>query len=292
MDLNEYQADWFLRYGHICRKRQTDQQKARFIHSLLIDLQQIRSDIRIVEARNVDSNGVLSRNIYVGDVKNASVIYATYYDTPHYHLGPYFFMNRAKQSRQTLVLNFISSLGLILIGVVFTLKIAIPYMSRDEHLWYTWGIMATSYFGITWLIGKLATGIPSRYTLIRNTSSLLWLLNFISLNKSSHIAFAFLDNGVTNEHGLQSLLISTQRRAKIVHFDSVGANAPLYVETNGRLQVLDEAIHQYQHGLIRVMAGQAEGQTIRLSQSMLKDTNLNQNNLNLLTKLFTKEDEK
>lgn len=243
MESDEYKADLFVRYNHFINKRVTFKQKTAFIRSLMTEFQMIDSEIKVVELREKETRTSLSRNIYIGDVKNADVIIATYYDSPLYHFGPYYILDRIKQQNNTLLFNGLVSSILLLSGVLFTLQITnkiLPHglVNPDWRVLLGIGFV---YLLLTFLIGAFAKGIGRRRNAIRNNSTIIYLIDKIlqTGKLSPKIAYAFLDNGVTNERGLYGLREFVKEGSKILYLDSIGSSEELrYIyEASGEFEV-------------------------------------------------------
>ncbi|HEL1584753.1 TPA: hypothetical protein TXJ06_001492 [Streptococcus suis] len=231
MESDEYKADLFVRYNHFINKRVTFKQKTAFIRSLMTEFQMIDSEIKVVELREKETRTSLSRNIYIGDVKNADVIIATYYDSPLYHFGSYYILDRIKQQNNTLFFNGLVSSILLLSGVLFTLQITnkiLPHglVNPDWRVLFGVGFV---YLLLTFLIGTFAKGIGRRRNVVRNNSTIIYLIDKIlrTGKLSPKIAYAFLDNGVTNERGLYGLRESVKEGSKILYLDSIGSSEEL-----------------------------------------------------------------
>lgn len=258
MDLNEINPDIIARYKYILKKRMSDRQKKKFIVSLIKDLSIKRDDIHVIETTHHNSKNAFSRNIYVGDVESAEWIIATYYDTYAAHLGSFTFNNISQQKQKTLLFNLISSLLLMVIGIIFTVYITVPFIDKaiENSNWLLIGFIVVFYIIISWAIGKVAKGIASRHTWIRNSATVVFLINDI-LNQSENkrIAYAFVDNGTTNEQGLESLLNSVNKNSKILYLDSIGAKADLTVSKDNNISLLKKST-VFSAGINKIYPGQ------------------------------------
>lgn len=250
MGLSEYKEDLFVRYNHFLNKRVTFKQKTAFIRSLMVEFQSMASDIKVVELREKGTRTSLARNIYVGDVKTADVIIATYYDSPLYHLGPYYILDKKRQQNSTLLFNGLVSTVLLLLGIVFTLQVTNKFLPRgiDTVSWGTLIGIGSVYLLLTYLISIFSKGVGRRRNVIRNNSTIVYLIDRILQNKkeTKKIAYAFLDNGVTNERGLYGLKESVKENSKILYLDSIGSAEELQViyEDEGEFKPKDTIFTQ------------------------------------------------
>jgi hypothetical protein len=265
MGLSEYKEDLFVRYNHFLNKRVTFKQKTNFIRSLMVEFQSRASDIKVVELREKGAKTSLARNIYVGDVKTADVIIATYYDSPLYHLGPYYILDKKKQQNSTLLFNGLVSSILLLAGIVFTLQVTNKLLPRglDTVDWKLLVGIGFAYLLLTFLIGLFSKGIGRKHNVIRNNSTLIYLIDRILQKKtaSKKIAYAFLDNGTTNDRGLEGLKKSIKQNSKLLYLDSIGSAEELHVvyERQNDVEVRDD--HSLtQNGVYRVFPAQKGAQ--------------------------------
>lgn len=284
MDQNETFKDWMVRYQHLLKKRHSKKQKERFLNALLIDLSRIRKDIQVVEARVGKKQPVVSRNVYVGNVKKAKTIVATYYDTPSSYFGPYHFFDVDAQRQRTLLYNIVFSVILFVIGVLFTWQVVPPVLANYSGLSWPLALIVIFYFGLLYLLGYFSKGRPNKNNLIRNTSSVLLLLQLITKTRSKNIAFAFVDNGCTNENGLQILKAKKARHAQLFYLDSVGAEADLHVFSDDLSEITEnKAKHEE---FVRIIAGDFSGKHWLLSKEKLQAKTLNEENMKKLLEYF------
>lgn len=288
MDLDERETDFFVRYHFLHGVRHSDQQKERFINSLLKDLLAVRDDIKVIEARQKDSKRLISRNIYVGDVKKATTIIASYYDTPAFHIGSYFLLDKKKQERATLLTNLGLACALMLVGVILSMAVILPLLGKGTLM--AWIVAILFYGGLSWLIGYVSRGCDKWKNLIRNTSSLLWLLEAVRTCKDPNIAFAFVDNGVTNDHGLFSLQQSVQKKAKLIYLDSIGAPTDLWIRYQEEIEPLVDQVGFQKAGLYRVFAANQQDGDYYLSKNQLNQRTIEQTNFRRLSKLLRVEE--
>ncbi len=221
--------DWYLRYGFILDRRFTGKQKEKFIRSLITDVTSIHMNLKTDQFR-LSEKGEENTNIYVGNVEKADQIICTYFDTPSLHLGGYHFFDKSINKRNTLTVNFTLSVIWLILGVLLTMYVAIPifntYGLTDIRPIFL--IVVFIFYFI--LLNKFSRGIAKRKNLVRNSSSILSLLDFMDNNrngKKNKIAYAFLDSGVTNDQGLDRL--KEISKGKILFLDSIGSENGLYL---------------------------------------------------------------
>lgn len=250
MGLSEIREDLIIRYNHFLNKRVTFKQKTDFIRSLMVEFKEFSSGLKVVELREKGRKTSLARNVYVGDVKNADVIIATYYDSPLKHLGPYYVLDKQKQRNNTLIFNGLMASILLMIGIVFTLNVTGEYISYGDGD-IRWGIFlcfALIYLILIYFIGLFSKGIGRNRNFVRNNSTVVYMINKIlnGTGESNKIAYAFLDNGVTNERGLLGLKESVKLKSKIIYLDAIGAKGELrYLYENNAQFLLTENFERY-----------------------------------------------
>ncbi len=292
MQQNERLKDWLFRYQYIYRIRRTEKNKRRFLSALVSDISGMREDVQVIEYNR--HKKYASRNVYVGDIEKADQIICTYYDTPPKSFGPYVLFNRKEQGKQTTSLVLISSILMILLGIVGTL-IYMRYAADAFNLAsFRTAFIALAYGIYFFLLGKVTKGLTNRKTLIRNTSSVLALLALISETKGNKTAFAFIDEGSFGESGLEALGTSPKKKTKIFLLDSVGANAPLHVLGNdfskekvSELRIDHPTSDQSVNYIFSARTAEKESKTrFYLDKSDLSQKNLNMENLTKVVELF------
>ncbi|MGM0213720.1 hypothetical protein IGI42_001261 [Enterococcus sp. AZ109] len=289
MEQNEKFSDWLFRYQYVYRVRRTTKQKRRFITALATDIAKMREDIQIIEYNR--NKKYVANNVYVGDIKKADRIICTYYDTPPQSFGPYHLFDRKKQSKGTTGFILVSALITLLAGLIATLAyMRIAPNAFDLSAPST--IIAALFFGgYFFLLSKVAKGLSNRNTLIRNTSSILALLQLIDEVKNKKVVFAFLDEGAYGEVGLDVMQESTKPSAKIFFLDSVGAHTDLHFIGKGisseRLQQLDIQPHLGKSSINYLFgATVSEDTDYVLEKDELKQKTLNLANVEKIIQLF------
>lgn len=284
-------TDWYVRYNSIMRKRYTKRQKDRFLQSLAADIKPFRSDVKVDTFKLHEKDSVEYKNLYVGDIKKADTIICTYYDTPVAHLGPYHFFDVEHRKKNSVKIILLSSISYILFGLLFTWLIGIPVFETYSFLSLPY-LFCILFYGLYFLfLGRVTKGWPRKDNLMRNTSSLLAQLLGIQQNQNNRTAFAFVDAGCTNEAGLEKLINSS--KGNVYHFDSIGTDKPLYqVMSNRKLAVAGDEVESVEvpeidnNRLVRVISGEKENNRFWLNQGDLKQSRLNDTNMNKATALM------
>ena len=220
--------DRLARYSFMYRSRNSNKEKTRFLKALVTDISQVRKDISVIEYSNQKKDS--ARNVYVGDIEKADQIVCTYYDTPPAHWGDYVLFDRKKQEKQTTKAVLCTSLIWVFLGILGTLL----YMKLVSAPFVLFSVqtlcLALIYGGYFIILSKLSKGAWNRKNLIRNTSSVLCLMQMLTENKNQKkVAYAFIDEGCYGERGLDVLMSSLKNNAKVYYLDSIGADATLNV---------------------------------------------------------------
>lgn len=226
--MDDILKDRIARYSFMYRSRNSNKEKTRFLKALVADISQVRKDISVIEYSNQKKYS--TRNVYIGDIENADQIFCTYYDTPPTHLGDYIFFDRGKQQKQTTKAVLYTSIMWVLVGIIGTLL----YMKLITAPFVLFSLqtlcLVAIYGGYFFILSKLSKGMLNRKSLIRNTSSVLCLLQMLTENKNKKkVAYAFIDEGCYGEQGLDFLMKSIKKSAKVYYLDSIGADATLNV---------------------------------------------------------------
>ncbi|SEL06385.1 hypothetical protein SAMN04488700_0803 [Carnobacterium iners] len=292
MQQNEKFKDWLFRYQYIYRIRSTDKSKGRFLSALVTDISEMREDVQVVEYNRHKKYAL--RNVYVGNIEKADRIICTYYDTPPKSYGAYELFNLKEQKKRTLSFILVSSILMILLGIVGTL-VYMQYATNAFDLTSFSTILIVLIYGIYFLLlGKVAKGLPSRKTLVRNTSSILALLEIISETKDEKTAFAFIDEGSFGEVGLEALSASHKEKATMFILDSIGSEAPLHISGNdfskkkvAELKIDHPSSNQNFNYVFsaRILEKESES-NYYLEKSDLKRKTLNMQNLTKVVELF------
>lgn len=274
MDQQELIKDWYIRYHSIFKSRYTNARKSKFLQSLEADIKQFRDDVKLDHFKFYEKNAAEYRNLYVGNIKKAKVVFSTYYDTPSQHIEAYEFFNIEERKRKKTKLILLTSMIYLLIGLAVTWFIAMPVFQNYET--FTWQFI-TMVLGILvyfFFFGKITKGWPNRQNLVQNTSSVLVLLLAISqLRKNRRVAYAFLDAGSLNDGGLDRLKEETT--AKIYHLDSIGSQQELHLLSSD-------------NNLSHLISAQKVDNSYQLSLEDLRSLQLNETNMNQVLAIIEK----
>lgn len=212
--------EWFIRYTRIFNKRYTSKQKSLFLEAVVSDLKGIRDDVKVhTYIRDKGPKGP-GRNVYVGRLKKADMIICTYYDTPLIYKGDYAFFDKASQKKKTVLVQVVLSTIYLILGILLASLLTALQLST---------FLLVVFYGL-YLIGllKITRGIAENHTDIRNSSSLLVVLQCAMLIKQPTVAFALVDNGCGNESGLDKVLSLKKKGTPVYCLDSIGSDLPLY----------------------------------------------------------------
>lgn len=285
MSQKEQIKDWLLRYGALLKKRYTRKQKDRFLDSLTADLHPVREDIELTSFNRYEDDKQTYRNLYVGDLNKAKKVICTYYDTPAALLGSYSFFEIDSQKRKTTLSIIGTSVIWFIVGLLFTILIGIPTFQNNDFFSFQSLVVMLVYVLYFYLLNKFRKGFAEKHTWIRNTSSILMLLDKITYSDSKDTAYAFLDAGCTNQAGLTKLLKTTD--AKIVMLDSIGSSYPLYqISSSKRMFHSFEQIEPIdkeklgKENLLYIISGKKTDSQVILPRNELKKTQLNDDNMN------------
>lgn len=226
---SELFEDWVLRYGHMLKKRYSKNQKKRFLSSLVADLSALGQEVSLRK----DKADKDSLHVVVGNLKQARTVVATYYDTSAVATGDYCYFNLEKQ-KKAITIPILALGGLLLVvGLLVTYFFTIPFLAQG----LTWRLVliALGYFIYFLIFGRITKGWPSGKTMIRNTSSLLLVLDYLKDNSDSSLAFVFYDNGVQGKSSIQKVANKLDlERQQLILLDSIGAEGQLMCLTSNR----------------------------------------------------------
>lgn len=285
MNRDELLKDWYIRYHLILGKRYTRKQKSRFLQSVSADINQFRTDIELDSFKLDEQDKQEYRNLYIGDIKTADKVICTYYDTPAIQLDSYHFFDLVHRKRVTMKWIGLLSLLFILLGLVYTLYIGIPAFQADG-LWSLPSILSVLFYIVYfYLLNKITRGWPNKKNLVRNTSSILLILNLMHSFKEKKVTYALLDAGCTNIAGLNQVMERTD--AAIYMLDSIGSSQPLYqAAKNPKLFIKEDSVKQVQSSseennqlLYLISAKENQGSFI-LPRENLREDKLNESNMN------------
>lgn len=285
--------DWLFRYQYVYRNRKDYKKKSRFISALMADIVKIREDVKVIEYGK--KNKELPRNIYVGDIKKADQIITAYYDTPTRSFKDYEFFNKEKEKKEATVFILLSSIIMLLFGLLATIfytKVAGNLFNSFSFL----TILIILFYGIYfYFFTKLTKGLAEKNVLIRNTSSILTVMLMLKEINNKNIAFAFTDQGVHGEGGLEILKDSAKNNAEIYVLDSVGSDAPLHLigsqkakekVKNSEISYHSSTESDFNYLISARTSTENAEKTYYLEQSDLKQEELNYSNINEIINLF------
>lgn len=222
--------DWIIRYCAIAGKRFSKNQKLRFLSGIVQEFYDMGYSVDVKEAK---VGGDKNYNLYIGDIDKAKYVVAAYYDTPPstYDLLPYKLFDEKNRKLELIISTLVPMVLLILIGTLFIVKIATPVWSNSAF--GALGIICTfSILCIFAIMYHIRNGIGRRSNFIRNTSSLIALLDFansLSPDERKKIAFALTDYGCTNCIGDKLLTGRVNKKCTVIHLDSIGNTNSLYL---------------------------------------------------------------
>src|SRR5699024_4966537 len=147
------------------------------------------------------------------------------------------------------------------------------------------------FFIYFFIFNRLRIGIGEKNNLIRNTSSILLLLNMIQKNKSRQVVYAFVDAGCTNNAGLDKLL--EQTNAKVYMLDSIGSDHHLYqVSSNTKMFKNIDGVTEIEcneinnNKLLYLLSAKKTDKNFFLPSDSLKADELNDDNMNKIMKFL------
>ena len=286
MNRDEWMKDWFVRYHMILGRRYTKKQKMRFLQSATADIRQFRPDIELDSFKLHEGDKQKYHNLYVGNIKTADKVICTYYDTPAIQLGSYHFFDVEHRKRSTMTWIGIFSLLFIVVGLIYTLFVAIPVFQANG-IWNFFSLLSVlGYLVYFYFLNRVTRGWPTKKNLVRNTSSVLLLLDCIYSCKNKKVAFAFLDAGCTNSAGLDQMM--GENKASIYMLDSIGSTQPLYqVAKRPTLFIRNESIESAEpsfkqsNRLLYLISGKREIHSFLLLKEDLKSKQINEVNMNI-----------
>ena len=221
---------------HEFNVRKSRSQKGRFIEVLTQTLTDDGHLVRVEETKGLIHN----RNIVVGDIKRAEVICTAHYDTPAALPLPNFIA--PKNLLVTVLYQFFLAFLIIIPGYFLSLLVLV-FLEEPTgalFLFYTLTVL---------LLYLLINGPANKSNCNDNTSgviTLIELLNKLSPDEQSKVAFVFFDN---EEKGLIGSLKfsrrhSTQLSGKlIVNFDCVSDGDTLLIVGNRLARKNDKLSH-------------------------------------------------
>ncbi|MEG2799034.1 MAG: hypothetical protein RR925_04045 [Erysipelotrichaceae bacterium] len=242
--MNEIEIkDLIFSYGVLCGKRNSQKQRLKFLRVLKKQFDLLKFQVQIqkksISFMKMDSKNIY--NMYIGDIKNAKIIITSYFDTPIKSLWP------SKQlafetgvSKANVYINMLLSLLFIgsSVGIIYFLLL--PQLNNYGFI-SLWGFLTICIGLISFfVIRQIRGGIINRYNMVRNTSSIVSMIQLASkLTEAERkdIAFAFIDDGTGSELGLKMLneYIGKNHSTR-VYLDSVSNGKNVQCFTNKDLK--------------------------------------------------------
>lgn len=227
--MSEKIQDWLVRYGYILRKRNTDKGKEKFLKALISDISIIREDISVIDHQSPEYK---AKNVYVGDLKKASKVVVTYYDTPLTSFGSYHLFDFKDQKKKTLNKIILQTVIVLLVGLAsILLLISNDWFVFDINNIKTY-ILIVFFIAYFYGLGKVSKGLGYKHTLVRNTSSIVLMLSMMSMDESKDSTYVFVDGGTFGLSGLRSVEEQVSKNTEIVYLDSIGAPQEIRIINN------------------------------------------------------------
>ena len=167
-----------------------------------------------------------AKNVVIGDVENAKIIYTAHYDTQPILPFPYIVM--PKKPILTILLQCIFILGLLAIGILSANLICLVLKLCGVPI-FILKIIFYILVGLVWLYLLLSPylGVANKHTANDNTSGVTTLIDIMtSLPKTNrhNVAFVFFDLeelGLLGSYGFANKHKNIQKNSLIVNFDCV-----------------------------------------------------------------------
>lgn len=288
MDRQELFNDRLLRYDTMVKVRRSEKQKNNFIGLVLQEIMSFRDDVLVSEFK--DNTGKIGKNVYIGDIDNAKTIVATYYDTPLQFVSNYYFDDKNQNRKNTLNKIWIES-GLYItsgIALFFGIQWFLKGMSQQ---WY-WSIMALFTFVYFVLFKRIVNGRDESNNFVRNTSTIVQMIDMMQFTTNKNTAYAFVDYGSNNELGLHALLAKNSN-AMIVYLDSVNTNKGLLRKSSRHWEHLNSEEVFNKEGVTRVVSGEIDNrQRAFLNKDSLKSHKTNENNFEIIKRIVGIQEDK
>lgn len=231
--------DWLLRYGIILGKRHTKKQRLDFLRSAQKEFAEMGYDVDVTHSELKAFQGAKEDyyNLYAGHPKQADVIVATYYDTPVKSFGAYRY-HAFQQSvpRVSMLINLLPPLLMLILSGC--LLYFVNFRELSELGFYNiWGVLTLLVLiGALLFITRTRGGIPNRYNMVRNTSSVIvsfQLASALSDGEKKKTAFVFLDGVTSSNYAFEMLknYVGKLEGRKLVYLDSIGNPGNIQVFT-------------------------------------------------------------
>jgi hypothetical protein len=282
---NEQVKDWLLRYGYLLGRRFSNKERTQFLKAAQREFAQMGYATDVTSSSFVFAGARRQfYNFYAGDLKQADVIVATYYDTPAKTFGAY--RESAFESivfRKSLLVNVAPSLLIFALALIVSYAWLLPMLNRYgwSSVW-VFPFLAVVFLSL-FLINRYRSGVPRRLNLVRNSSSLISMLVLArELQARERVAFAFVDGGTSSGYGLgmaQDYFKEKAGRGKFIVLDSLGNGEALLCFSNRKLDGI-ENVHLLPQkwarmGEVLLTTGQLkEGEVVLKKKSELDETAL------------------
>ncbi|CAM3692848.1 hypothetical protein ERUR111494_07085 [Erysipelothrix urinaevulpis] len=212
--------------------RFTAKQKKKFLYATQVDFTRqgkatrvVQSDLKVSYAQTIPHY-----NLYVGDVEKAEYIITTYYDTSTKLLdkSKVEAFSRGNSKRNSLIQITLSILlTMFLVGTAYIF--IIPSL-LNKSIFSLQGVLVLAYLFLSlFIIKKVSKGFPNRYNFVRNSSSVIAMIEVAERLQSSKIAYAVLDGGTATDYGIKMLRSIADQNAKIIYLDSIANEGPIHV---------------------------------------------------------------
>lgn len=221
--------DIYLKYGVLNSITVSRKQRIRYLTSLKSDFEDLGyKNMKIVRTKIKRKETIMG---LVGDIKKSDYLFITHYDTPLVSFtGQSHDPFNDKQLEKNSKVNYlVPMIALTVILLSFAILVLIPSLSNGVFSFLDLVWVAVALF-IMLMLTRVTqySGVPKRYNLIRNNSSVVSLLNLartLTLKERNKVAFAFVDYGCTDYFGHMVLSEFLENdKQKTVILDSVGNN--------------------------------------------------------------------
>ncbi|MCI5774374.1 MAG: hypothetical protein MR210_07430 [Erysipelotrichaceae bacterium] len=190
--------DYILDFGIAMPSRYFKFQKANYIDALLKEFKKLGYKYELKAFKDV-------KNIEVGDVDNAKIIFMTAYDTPskvnvpNYIYYPFSAEQNIKQEQRNLLFTSVMVVGCVLVLMILyyasILFINIPEMLK----------LLIVVLGIA-IIFYLLLPMPNKANINRHSVSVALMLDIATKVQKDQVAFVFLDKQSINFRGLNTYI--------------------------------------------------------------------------------------
>jgi hypothetical protein len=274
--------DRILRYETMARVRRSQKQKDKFINIILQEIISIREDVLVCEFQ--DKTKKVGKNIYVGNIDTASKIISTYYDTPAKFIGNYYFDDNKKNGKNTINEILIESALYLFVGVFVFL--GIQWFFNDKSSQIYWVVVAIFTFIYFMIFKNITNGRSEKKNLVRNTSTIVQLLDLMQEINKKDVAFALVDFGCNSELGLHALKAKNEK-AQIIYLDSINTENDLYINSGNQWDKLSDDISFNKKAIYRIVSGKIdENKKVYLNKDSLNKQEINESNFEKIKKLI------